>query len=59
MHVAGSQNTAADFLSRMELAPKEKVRLKLRNDILTPPVEVNLQLSDVAEEEQLFSSPTQ
>ena len=25
MHVAGSQNTAADFLSRLELTPKEKV----------------------------------
>ena len=25
MHVTGSQNTAADFLSRLELTPKEKV----------------------------------
>ena len=57
MHVAGSQNTAADFLSRLELTPKEKVQLKLRDDILTAPIEVNLQSSDVADEEQLFFLP--
>ena len=54
MHVAGSQNTAADFLSRPELTPK-KVQLKLRDDIITAPIEVNLQSTDVADEEQLFS----
>ena len=57
MHVAGSQNTAADFLSRLELTPKEKVQLKLRDDILTSPIEVNLQSSDVADEEQLYFLP--
>ena len=57
MHVACSQNTAADFLSRLELTPKEKVPLKLRDDILTSPIEVNLQSSDVADEEQLFFLP--
>ena len=46
MHVAGSQNTAADFLSRLELTPKEKVQLKLRGDILTSPIEVNLHTSE-------------
>ena len=57
MHVAGSQNTAADFLSRLELTPKEKVQLKLRDDIITAPIEVNLQSTDVADEEQLFFLP--
>ena len=57
MHVAGSQNTAADFLSRLELTPKEKVQLKIRDDILTTPIEVNLQSSDVADEEPLFFLP--
>ena len=42
LHVAGSQNTAADFLSRLELTPKGKVQLKLRDDILTSPIEFNL-----------------
>ena len=55
VHVAGSQNTAADFLSRLELTPKEKVQLKLRDDIITAPIEVNLQSTDVADEKQLFS----
>ena len=57
MHVAGSQNTAANFLSRLELTPKEKVQLKLRDDIITTPIEVNLQSTDVADEEQLFFLP--
>ena len=57
MYVAGSQNTAADFLSRLEVIPKEKVQMKLRDDILTSPIEVNLQSSDVADEEQLFILP--
>ena len=56
MHVAG-QNTADDFLSRLELTPKEKVQLKLRDDISTSPIEVNLQSTDVADEEQLFFLP--
>ena len=57
MHLAVSQNTAADFLSRLELTPKEKVQLKLRDDILTSPIEVNLQSSDVADGEQVFFLP--
>ena len=57
MHVAGSQNTAADFLSRLELTPKEKVQLKLRDDMITAPIEVNLQSTDFADEEQLFFLP--
>ena len=57
MNVACSQNTAADFLSRLEITSKEKVQLKLRDDILTSPIEVNLQSSGVADEEQLFFLP--
>ena len=57
MHVAGSQNTAADILSRLEFTPKEKVQPNLRDDILTSPIEVNLQASDVANEGQLFFLP--
>ena len=57
MHVAGTQNTAADFLSRIDLNPKEKVELKMRNDITIEPIQVNLQSTDVADEEQLFFLP--
>ena len=54
MHVTGSPNTTADFLSRLELTPKEKIQLKLHDDILTSPIEVNLQSTDVADEEKTF-----
>ena len=57
MHVAGTQNTAADFLSRIDLNPKERVELKVRNDNTTQPIQVNLQSTDVADEEQLFFLP--
>ena len=32
-HVAGAMNTAADFLSRTEIIPTEKLEMNLRNDI--------------------------
>ena len=50
-HIAGSVNTAADFLSRFELKVKEKLRLKIREDIHTTPIEVTISSSDVADEE--------
>ena len=52
-HIAGSVNTAADFLSRLELKVTEKIRLKIREDIHTTPVEVTTSSSDVADEEQI------
>ena len=53
-HLAGSVNTAADFLSRLELKVTEKIRLKIREDIPTTPFEVTTSSSDVADEEQIF-----
>ena len=53
-HIAGSVNTAADYLSRLELKVTEKIRLKIREDIQTTPIEVTTSSSDVAEEEQFF-----
>ena len=53
-HVAGSVNTAAEFLSRLELKVTEKIRLKIREDIQTTPIEVTTSSSDVADEEQVF-----
>ena len=52
-HIAGSVNTAAVFLSRLELKVTEKIRLKIREDIHTTPIEVTTS-SDVADEEQIF-----
>ena len=53
-HIAGSVNTAADFLSRHELKVTEKIRIKLREDIHTTPIEVTTTSSDVADEDQFF-----
>ena len=53
-HIAGSVNTAADFLSRLELKVTEKIRLKFKEDIQTTPVELTTSSSDVADEEQFF-----
>ena len=50
-------NTAADFLSRLDLDPKEKVQLLIRDDIQTTPIEVHIQSSNVAEEEQFYFLP--
>ena len=53
-HIAGSVNTAAEFLSRLELEVTEKIRLKIREDIQTTPIEVTTSSSDVVDEEQFF-----
>ena len=53
-HIAGSVNTEADFLSRLELKVTEKIRLKIREDIQTTPIEVTTSSSDAADEEQFF-----
>ena len=50
-HIAGSVNTAIEFLSRLELEVTEKIRLKIREDIQTTPIEVTTSSSDVADEE--------
>ena len=57
-HIAGSVNTAADFLSRLELKVTEKIHLKIREDIQTTPIEVSASSSDVADEEQSFFTQT-
>ena len=53
-HIAGSVNTAADFLSRLELKVTEKIHLKIREDVQTTPIEVTTSSSDNADEEQIF-----
>ena len=53
-HIDGSVNTAADFLSRLELKVTEKIHLKIREDVQTTAIEVSTSSSDVADEEQFF-----
>ena len=57
-HIPGKMNTAADFLSRLEMDPNEKVILKIREDIPTKPIEVNIESTGIAQEEPVFSDPT-
>ena len=56
-HVPGRMNTAADFLSRLDISPKEKVLLQIREDIQTTRIQVNIQSSDIHEEAQFYFLP--
>ena len=58
-HIACSINTAADFLSRLELKVTEKIHLKIREDAQTTPIEVSTSSSDVAYEEKFFFTQTE
>ena len=53
-HIPGKNNTAADYLSGLEICPKEKLILRIREDISTTPIELNVQSAGVTEEEQIF-----
>ena len=57
-HIPGKMNTAADFLSRLEMDPNEKIILKIREDIPTKPIEVNIESTGIAQEEEVFFDPT-
>ena len=50
-------NTAADFFSRTEIDPTEKLAMNLRNNIQTKAIEVNIQSSGIAEEKQIYLHP--
>ena len=56
-HVPGRINTAADFLSRLDISPEEKVLLQTREDIQTTPIQVNIQSADIHEEDQFYFLP--
>ena len=56
-HVPGRMNKAADFLSRLDISPKEKFLLQIREDIQTTPIQVNVQSSDIHEEHQFYFLP--
>ena len=57
-HIPGKMNTAGDFLSRLEMDPNQKLILELREDIPTKPIEVNIESTGIAQEEQVFHDPT-
>ena len=53
-HIAGSVNTAANFFFSFELKVTEEIRLKIRENIQTTPIEVTASSFDVADEGQFF-----
>ena len=53
-HTAGSVNTAANFLSRLELIITEKTRLKIRENIQTTSIEVTTTSPEVTDAEQFL-----
>ena len=57
-HIPRKMNTAADFLSRLEMDPNKKVILKIREDIPTKPIEVNIESTGIAQEKTVFFDPT-
>ena len=57
-HIPGKMNTAADLLSRLKMDPNEKVILKIREDIPTKPIEVNIESTGIVQEETVFFDPT-
>ena len=57
-HIPEKMNTAAEFLSRLEMDPNENIILKIREDIPTKPIEVNIESTGFAQEKQVFFDPT-
>ena len=53
-HIPGAQKTVADYLSRLEADPKDKLVMKIREDVQTLPIEINVQSAGVSKEEQIF-----
>ena len=53
-HIPGKNKTAADYLSRLEISPREKLILRIREDIPTTPIELHVQSDGVPQEERIF-----
>ena len=48
-HIAGSANTAADFVSRLQVKVTEKIYLKIREDVQTTLIEETTSSPDVTD----------
>ena len=53
-HIPRAQNTAADYLSRLEADPKAKLVFKIREDVQIVPIEIKVQSAGVSQEGQFF-----
>ena len=62
--IAGKMNTAADFLSSLEMVNEkiiwrnEKIILKIREDNRTKPIELNIDSTGIAQDEPVFFDTT-
>ena len=56
--VPGKLNTEADFSSRLKVGVNEKIIFKLREDIPTKSIEVNIESTGIAQEEPVFFDTT-
>ena len=52
-HIPGAQNTAEAYLSRLEIDPKDKLVMKIREDVQTLPIETNVHSGGMSQEEQI------
>ena len=52
--IPGAQNTAADYLSHLEADPKEKLGMKIRENVQTLPIEIIIQSEGVSQEEKIL-----
>ena len=50
-YIPGKMSTAADYFSDLEMDPNEKTTLKIREDIPTKSMEVNIESAGIAQEE--------
>ena len=53
-HIPGAQNTASEYISCLEADPKDKLFMKIREEVQTVPIEINVQSTGVSQEEQIF-----
>ena len=53
-HLPCKNNTAVNYMSRLEICTKEKLLLRIREDISWTPIELHVQLAGVTEEDQIF-----
>ena len=57
-HIPGEKKNSAEFLSRLEMNPNEKVILKIREDIPAKLIEVNIESTGIVQEEPVFFDTT-
>ena len=43
-----------DYLSRIEVDPKDELVMRIKEDVQTVPIEINVQSAGVSQEEQIF-----